>query len=140
MSAAAKPKLEPAVITRVELRELAEWELKLAGAKRLVAEAEKQLYPRRLAIAKKVLGTDLEADYRAMDPQELERLMLRRFDRGLWQYGYGAKTFRFVQTWAGRTPAWKELYIAEAGELAAANAEANTPKRYAYRIEVSTGG
>jgi hypothetical protein len=131
-------KAEPLVVTRAELAELAEWEKKRVEATRALQDAEKQLYPRRLQLAQKVLGVEVEADYRAMDPEKLEKIALRRFKRGLWELGWGAKAFKFVKVWEGRTPAWKELFIAHAGELAAAKAQADTPKLYSYKIEVET--
>jgi hypothetical protein len=136
VSAAPKPKPEPAIITRVELRELQEWESKRAMAQRLLQDAEKQLYPRRLQLAQKVLGVEIEADYRAMDPIQLEKLMLTRLDKGLWKLGYGAKGFHFEKVAEGRYTPWKELFIAHRGELAAAKASADTPKLYSYKVEV----
>jgi hypothetical protein len=130
-------KHEPAtVITRQELSEIADWEKKRAEAARALQDAEKQLYPRRLSLAQKVLGVELEDEYRAMDPEQIEKVALRRFNRGLWELGWGAKAFKFVKTWEGRSVHWKELFIAHAGELAAAKAQADTPKLFSYKVEV----
>jgi len=130
-------KHEPAiVISRAELSELSDWEKKRAEAARALQDAEKQLYPRRLQLAQKVLGIELEEEYRAMDPEQLEKVALRRFQRGIWELGWGAKDFKFVKTWEGRSVHWKELFIAHAGELAAAKAQADTPKLFSYKVEV----
>jgi hypothetical protein len=130
-----KPEFE--VVTRIELRELAAWEAKLQAAKRAVADAEKELYPRRLQIAKKVLGVETESDYRAMSPEEIEKLMLKRLDGEYWKLGHGAPEFHFRKTAEGRYTPWKEVFIGQVGELAAAKVAANTPKVYSYSIEVS---
>lgn len=136
MSTAAKPRPESEVITRAELRELAEWETKAAKAKRDLAEAEKQLYPRRLQLAQKVLGVEIEADYRAMDPQKIEKVMLSRFDKGLWRAATGAMEFSFVKTYEGRPTSWKDVALTHLGELEVARIAAATPKLFSYKVEV----
>lgn len=139
MAAAAQAKaVEVPTVTRIELSEIAKWEKQLSEAKKVVSEAEKQLDWRRLALAVKVLGVGTEAEYRALDPDELAKLMWKRMDAGKWKLGYGARMFSFEKTAEGRYPPWGRLFIEHMGEAEAKAISAGTPKLYSYRVEVTS--
>jgi len=124
-------------VTKAELLELADWEAKYAEASKALAEAEKQLKPRRLALAVKVLGVESADELKLLEPEQLEKLLEKREKKGLFKVERGAPGFNFVKTSEGRYPAWKQLYISELGEAAADKIAAETPKIFSYRIEVT---
>jgi hypothetical protein len=136
MSATA-PKLEAALVTKDELLELADWERKFADAKKKVSAAEKELEFRRQQLAEKVLGVKSKDELKRLSPEQVLKLYQKRWERDEWKTERGAPEFSFVKTNAGRYPAWRDLYIDELGETAAARISAETPTTYSYAVEVA---
>ncbi len=134
---AAATKIEPALITRDELMELADWERKCAKAKKSVSEAEKELTFRRTALAEKVLGVKSAEELKKLPPAKVQKLQAARLEAGDWRLERGAPEFLFSKTREGRYPAWKELYIGEMGETSANEIIAETDVTYSYRVEVT---
>lgn len=135
MTVAAK--VETAVVTKAELSTLAALEARYAEACRLQSEVERSLKSARLALAEKVLGVDVSKELRLMHPENVEKLMSVRQEKGLWKLQRGAPPFVFLKTNEGRYPSWKELYVSEHGEAAADKILAETPKFYSYRVDVA---
>jgi hypothetical protein len=133
----AAVKLEAVIVTKDELTEIAEWERKYAKAKKDQAAAEKEVKFRRMALAEKILGIKTEDDLKKLSPEQLLKLFKKRWEREEWKSERGAPEFAFVKTNAGRYPAWRDLYITELGETAAARISAETPVTYSYAVEVS---
>jgi hypothetical protein len=137
-STATKEAREVAVVTKAELVELREFEEDLAKFKKKASEAEKQVKFRRQAIVEKVLGLQSEAELKVLPLEKVQKLFARRQANGDWELGKGAPVFAFEQTHKGCYPAWKQLFIAELGETAANQIEAETDPTYSYRIEVAS--
>lgn len=127
---------ETAIVTRLELEELADWEKKYAKAKKDQANAEKQLGFRRQALAEKVLGIKSADELKQMPPHLVERRFTSRLDSGAWKPERGAPEFSFRKTNEGRYPSWSKLYAAELGETAASRVNADTPLTFSYAVEV----
>ena len=134
MPAAAK---ETAVVTKVELTELADWERKYADAKKKQAAAEKQVKFRRLALAEKVLGIKTEDELKGLSPEQVLKLFQKRWECKEWKAERGAPEFQFKNTSHGSYPAWQKLFTAELGTTVAARISAETPIIYSYAVEVS---
>ncbi len=134
-TAAAKP--EVAVVTKDELAEIAEWERKYADAKKKQSAAEKEVKFRRLALAEKVLGVNSEAELKELSPEQVAKKLTKRLEAGDWRTERGAPEFSFTKTSSGRYPSWRDLYIGEMGETAAARVQAEAPTVYSYAVEVS---
>jgi|SRR5579862_3375436 len=135
MSTAAK--LAPAIVTKNELLELADWERKYADAKKKVSVAEKELAFRRQALAEKVLGVATSEELKELSPEKILKLYAKRLEAGDWKLERGAPSFAFVQTSSGRYPAWSKLFAEELGETAAARVKAETATSYSYCVEVA---
>jgi hypothetical protein len=134
MSTAAK--LAPAIVTKDELLELADWERRYADAKKKVSSAEKELNFRRQQLAEKVLGIKTADELKRMPPEKLLKISAQRLVAGAWKLERGAPDFAFTNSNAGRYPAWAQLYVDELGETAAARIRANTPTTYSYSVTV----
>ena len=134
---ASAAKLETAVVTKIELTELADWERKYADAKKKQAAAEKEVKFRRLALAEKVLGIKTEDELKGLSPEQLLKLFQKRWEREEWKAERGAPEFKFKNTSHGSYPAWRKLFTAELGMPAAARISAETPITYSYAVEVS---
>jgi hypothetical protein len=134
---AAALKLEISVVTKAELLELADWELKCAKRKKEATEAEKEVKFRRIALAEKVLGIKSEDDLKELSPERLFKLLERRWEREEWKAGPGAPEFKFVKTSGGQYPSWQKLFVAELGMTAAARISTETPYSYSYKVEVT---
>jgi hypothetical protein len=130
-------KLAPAVVTKDELSEIAEWERKCADAKKKVSAAEKELAFRRQGLAEKVLGLKSSDELKRLAPDKLQKLQARRLEAGDWKPERGSPEFSFSKTSEGRYPSWKQKYIDKLGETAAAGISADTPITYSYCVEVS---
>lgn len=133
-AAAAK---QTALVSTVELTELADWERKHAEAKKKVSTAEKELEFRRQALAEKVLGVKSKDELKKLSPKEVEKLHTKRLEAGDWKPERGAPVFSFSKTNEGRYPSWSQLYVEELGETAAARVRNETPLSYSYCVEVS---
>jgi hypothetical protein len=125
------------LVSTAELTELADWERKLADAKKKASAAEKEVKFRRIQLAEKVLGVKSEEDLKQLDPSKVLKLFTKRFEVGDWRPERGAPEFRFIKTSEGRYPAWAQLFVAEMGETAAARIKAETPLTYSYAVEVN---
>lgn len=136
LMASASAKLAPAIVTKDELLELADWERKCADAKKKASAAEKELEFRRLSLAERVLGVKSKDELKALSPEKVQKLFAQRLTAGDWRRERGAPVFAFVKTNEGRYPAWSQLYIDELGETAAAQIKAETPLAYSYCVEV----
>jgi hypothetical protein len=128
---------DTAVVTKLELEELADWERKYAEAKKKASAAEKQLEFRRQALVEKVLGVKSSDELKHLTPAQVERRFNQRLEAGNWKPERGSPDFRFRKTNEGRYPAWAKLYIAELGETAAAQISAQTDLTYSYAVEVT---
>lgn len=134
-AAAAKPIL---VVTKDELLELAEWERKYADAKKRTSAAEKEVNFRRQSLAEKVLGLKSSDEMKKLSPRQVDKLFTDRRAEGDWKPERGAPIFSFVETSHGSYPAWKQIYIGEFGESAAAGIVNDTPVTHSYAVEVTT--
>ncbi len=137
MTAAAKPALATAVVTKAELIELREAEEDYSKFSKKASDAEKTVKALRLQLAEKVLGVRSESELRALPLEKVEKLYAKRLTDGLWELGKGAPVFAFDLTKAARYTAWKELYIEEKGEAHAIQKTNDTDVTYSYRIEVA---
>ncbi len=133
---AAKP--APALVTKDELLEIAEWKRKLAKATKAASDAEKEVKYRTLALAEKVLGVKTEEELKSLTPAQVGKLHSERALEGLFKSERGAPGFVFSKTNEGRYPSWAKLFAQELGETAAARIKAETPLTYSYAVEVST--
>jgi len=127
---------QTALVTKDELLELAEWERKCADAKKRVSAAEKELNFRRQSLAEKVLGLKSADELKKLSPVKVAKLQAERLAAGDWKPERGAPDFMFSKTSQGQYPSWKQIYIAELGETAAAGIAADTPITYSYCVEV----
>jgi hypothetical protein len=134
--AAAAKAFTPALVTKDELLELADSERKYAKANREKAAAEKDLEFRRQSLAEKVLGVKSKDELKRLSPEQVLKIYQRRWEREEWRTERGAPEFAFVKTSQGRYPAWREVFIGELGETAAARISAETPTTYSYAVEV----
>lgn len=137
MSTAAQTAREVAVVTKLELLELAEAEKAYANAKAKVTATENDVKLRRLQLAEKVLGIKTEDDLKMLDPKAVEKKLQRRLEAGDWTLGKGAPEFCFVQISKGRYPAWRQVYAAEHGESEATRITNETDYQYSYKIAVA---
>lgn len=128
---------ETAIVTKDELIELADWERKYADAEKKASAAKKQLAFRRQSLAEKVLGVKSSDELKQLSPDQVERKLLKRLEAGDWKPERGAPSFSFSKTSEGRYPAWKQLYIDELGETAAAAITAEATTTYSYCVEVA---
>jgi hypothetical protein len=135
MSAAAKPQLKPALVTKAEILELARLEARHETAKKMASGAEKEVGAARLSLVEKVLGVTGD-ELKKLDPAKVEKLFAQRMARGLWIEEKGCPLFRFVKTNEGRYPAWAALYVEEMGESAAARVKVETEPTYSYKVDV----
>lgn len=141
MSAARK--LPPAsaiqtqIVTRAELEELAALETSYKELKGPHDDAEKRLKAARLALAQKVLGVESAEQWSALDPETLDELQNLRHEQKLWKPERHAPPFVFLKTWSARLPSWRDEFIKVQSEAEAERITAETPKRYAYRIDVA---
>jgi hypothetical protein len=126
-----------ALVTKDELHELADWERKYSDAKKKASAAEKELNFRRQQLAEKVLGLKSTDELKKLPPEKISRIQTRRLEAGEWKPERGAPEFTFSKTSEGRYPSWKQLYIDELGETAAARIAAETPIVYSYCVEVA---
>lgn len=133
-TAAAK---QTALVTKDELFEIADWERKYADAKKKASAAEKQVKFRRLQLAEKVLGVKTEDELKALTPDQVNKLSVKRLTAGDWKLDRGAPVFGFKKTHQGTYPSWLDLYIGEHGQTAADKIKAETPLSYSYAVEVS---
>ena len=132
-----KPALASALVTKSELLELADWERKHADATKKASAAEKELKFRRQQLVEKVLGLKTADELKCLAPEKLVKLQDRRRDQGDWKLERGAPEFFFVKKSEGRYPAWKQFFVDEMGETAAARIQAETDPSYSYGVEVS---
>jgi len=130
-------KIETALVTKDELLEIADWERKFSEAKKKVSAAEKELAFRRTALAEKVLGVKSADELKKLAPAKVLKLQAQRLEEGDWKLERGAPLFLFSKTSEGRYLAWKQLYIDELGETAAAAITADAPTVYSYCVEVA---
>ena len=130
-------KLEAALVTKDELTELAEWERKCADAKKKVSLAEKELEFRRQQLAEKVLGVKSKNELKELSPDQVQKLFTKRWESGVWKAERGAPEFAFVKTSHGRYPSWRERFVDELGETAAARIALETPVTYSYAVDVT---
>lgn len=128
---------ETAVVTNVELLELAAWERKFADAKKKASAAENELAFRRLSLAEKVLGVKSADELKKLSPREVERRHDSRLAAGDWKPERGAPEFAFTKTSEGRYPSWSQIYAEKFGETAAAEIRSKTPTTYSYSVEVA---
>ncbi len=128
---------QTALVTKDELLELAEWERKYADRTKKVSEAEKELKFRRQALAEKVLGIESSDELKKLSPKQVEKRFADRLAAGDWKPERGAPEFLFVKTSQGSYPAWKQEYIAEFGETAAAEIINDTALVYSYAVQVA---
>jgi hypothetical protein len=138
LTAAAKA-FTPDLVTKDELLELAEWERKHAEAKKKVSFAEKELEFRRQSLAEKCLGVKSKDELKQLSPEQLQKRFSKRWESGEWKAERGAPEFLFKKTSQGRYPSWRDQFISEMGETAAARLSADTPTTYSYCVEVSPG-
>lgn len=128
---------ETAIVTKDELIELAYWERKYADAKKKASAAEKELAFRRQSLAEKVLGVKSSDELKQLSPDQVVKRFSKRLEAGDWRAKRGAPVFSFSKTSEGRYPAWKQLYIDELGETAAAAITAEAATTYSYCVEVA---
>lgn len=126
-----------AVISRDELIELAELEKEYAEATAAVTNVEKAVKAARMALAEKVLGTETSKGLRTLDPDQVEKLMISRREKGLWRAARNAPPFVFLKTSSGRYPSWKAEFILLKSEAAAEKITAETEPVYSYRVDVA---
>jgi len=135
---AMKPKKPPAqFVTYSELFDLAQMEKQYAAACKAVNEIERKTKAARLALAQKVLGVQSEAELAALDPKTLDELMAVNEEKGLWRAEKKAPPFLFLKTWEGRRPSWRDEFVKVKSEADAEKITAETPTRYAYRVDVA---
>jgi hypothetical protein len=134
---ATAAKLDTSIVTKDELLELAEWERKFAERKKKLAESEKEVEFRRLALAEKVLGIKTKDELKRLSPEQVLKLYQKRWEREEWKAERGAPEFQFKKTHHGTYPAWAKLYLREMGLTAAARISAETPTTYSYAVEVT---
>jgi hypothetical protein len=125
------------VVTTAELVELADLEEQYAELCKSQADIERKTKAARLSLAQKVLGVESAEQFKALDPETLERLMAVREEKGLWKTERRAPPFLFIKTSAGRYPAWREEFIKRASEAEAEKITAGTDKTYSYRVDVA---
>ncbi len=128
---------ETAVVTKVELIEIADWERKFAKAKKDQSAAEKEVKFRRMRLAEKVLDVKTEEELKALTPDQVAKRIDKRLEAGDWKAERGAPEFSFVNTSHGRYPSWAQLYAAKLGETAVAQISAETPETYSYSVSVT---
>lgn len=133
-TAAAK---QTALVTKDELFEIADWERKYAKAKKAESFAEKEVKFRRLQLAEKVLGIKTEDELKALTPDQVNKISVKRLEAGDWKLERGGPVFGFKKTHQGAYPSWLDLYIAQMGETAAARIKAETPIVYSYAVDVA---
>jgi hypothetical protein len=133
-TAAAK---QTAIVTKDELKEIAELEQDSAKAEKKARDLKKQLEFQRLRLAEKVLGVKSAEELKKLSPKDVEKLYARRLTAGDWKPERSAPAFVFLKTSEGRYPAWKQLYVDLAGETAAAEISANTNPIYSYAVQVA---
>ncbi len=136
-STAAKLAKEVLIVTKDELLALAESERKYAEAKKKVSAIEKDLEFQRMQLAEKTLGVKSKDELKQLSPEEVQKLFTKRWERGDWKTSAGAPEFQFVKTSQGRYPAWRDLFIAELGETAAARISADTEITWSYAVSVA---
>lgn len=129
---------QTAVVTKDELVELADWERKFADAKKKASAAEKEVEFRRLSLAERVLGVNSKDELKQLSPKTVEQRTSARLAAGDWKPERGAPSFTFVKSHQGSYPKWKEFYIEEFGETAAAKIAAEAPIIYSYSVEVAS--
>lgn len=133
-TAAAK---QTALVTKDELIALAELERKHADAKKKASAMEADLKFRRQSLAEKVLGINSADELKQLAPEKVLKLQARRLEAGDWKAERGAPEFLFSKTSQGRYPSWKDFYVKEFGETAAAQIQAETPITFSYCVEVT---
>lgn len=136
MSTAAL-KTETAIVTTVELTELADAERKYAEAKKKESAAKKAVEFHRQRLAEKVLGVKSWDELKELTPKQVENRYANRLETGDWKPEKGSPAFSFVKTKQGSYPSWKELYVEEFGETKAAEIAMETPITYSYAVEVA---
>lgn len=134
MSAAAK---EIAIVTKDELLALADLERKYSDAKKKASAMEADLKFRRQSLAEKVLGVKSADELKELGPEKVLKLQAKRLEAGDWKPERGAPEFAFSKTSQGRYPSWKDFYVGEFGETAAAQIQAETPITFSYCVEVT---
>jgi hypothetical protein len=133
-TAAAK---ETAIVTKAELTEIAKLEIDYAKAKKKVSDTEKDLKFQRIRLAEKVLGVKSEDELKALSPDQVAKRLEKRLETGDWKPERGAPEFQFVKSSSGSYPAWRQLFVENMGETAAARIAAETDVTYSYRVEVT---
>ena len=128
---------QTAVVTKDELLELADWERKYADAKKRAGAAEKEVKFRRLSLAERVLGVKSEDELKELSPKTVEKRSAARLEAGDWKPERGAPSFTFIKSHQGSYPKWKEFYIEQFGETAAAKIATEAPIVYSYAVEVA---
>lgn len=128
---------EPAIITKLELSELADAEAQYVKAKGKLSSAEENVKLLRMRLAEKVLGVKTEDEFKQLSPADLVKKQIKRLAAGDWKPERGSPEFSFVNTSKGRYPAWRKLYVSEMGETEAARIQSETDYSYSYRVEVS---
>lgn len=136
-TAATAAEKEIALVTKAELVELALWENKYVETKKRASAAEKELSFRRQALVEKVLGLKSSDDLKKLSPRQVDKLFVERRAAGDWKPERGAPVFSFIETSHGTYPAWKQIYIGEFGESAAAGIVNDTPVTHSYAVEVT---
>ena len=133
----AAAKLEPIIVTKNELLELAEAERAHDTAKKKASAAESLVKLRRMQLAEKVLGIKTGDELKTLSPEQIKKKLCKRAEAGEWQPAANAPEFEFVKTRSAAYPAWAELFKQKLGEAAAAQITEETPITYSYRVEVA---
>jgi hypothetical protein len=136
-SAATAPAKQVAIVTKDELAEIVEYQAKLAKAKKVVSDTEKEVKFRLLRLAETALGIKTEAELKELAPEQVQRIFAKRLTKGDWKLERGAPVFMFSKTNEGRYPSWAQLYAQELGETSVAKIKAETPVTYSYCVEVT---
>lgn len=125
------------IVTKAELLALAEAEKAHACAKKKASAAERDVKILRMGLAEKVLGIKTEDELKALSPQQVEKKIARRLEAGEWEPAPNAPEFSFVETRAGRYPAWAQIFKSKFGESEAERISNETPMTHSYQVDVS---
>src|ERR1039458_7139768 len=106
--ATAALKTETALVTTLELTELADAERKYAEAKKKESAAKKAVEFHRQRLAEKVLGVNSSDELKKLTPKQVENRYANRLEAGDWKPEKGAPSFNFVQTSQGSYPKWRD--------------------------------
>ena len=130
-------KTETAIVTTVELTELADAERKYAEAKKKESAAKKAVEFHRQRLAEKVLGVKSSDELKELTPKQVENRYSQRLEAGDWKQEKGSPAFSFIKTSQGAHPKWRDLYEEAFSETAADEIAMKTPITYSYAVEVA---